>query len=193
MPILEWLLHRHCPNYALEAEWADLGRLPNPPKRLPERISKTLELYDPDLLFIHRGEEGQTVELRRKQISDALGAQNATAPAVCVIPVRMQEAWLLFDEMAIRKAAGNPNGKIPLEVPPLAAIEALPNPKGILFDLISIASELSANRRKNLKPQKLAYRVSESIDDFSALFELSAFRALGQELSEVVREAGWDT
>ena len=32
-------------------------------------------------------------------------------PAICVIPVRMQEAWLLFDEIAIRHAAGNPHGR----------------------------------------------------------------------------------
>jgi hypothetical protein len=31
----------------------------------------------------------------------------STRIAICVIPVRMQEAWLLFDETAIKFAAGN--------------------------------------------------------------------------------------
>jgi hypothetical protein len=40
-------------------------------------------------------------------------------PVVCVVPVRMMEAWLLIDEMAIRRVAGNPNGRIPIELPVL--------------------------------------------------------------------------
>lgn len=192
MPILEWLLRRCCPNYALEPEWADLGRLRSPPKTMCERIIKTLELYDTDLLFIHRDVEGQTFELRREQISDALGAQTAK-PAVRVIPVRMQEAWLLFDEGAIRKAAGNPNGRVSLQLPPLGTVESLTNPKEFLFQLICVASELPPSRRKKLRPQKRAHRISESIGDFTPLLELSAFRALEQELSDVVREAGWNS
>jgi hypothetical protein len=191
MPILDWLLRRHCPNYALEPEWADLPRLRLFPKKLPERIKKTLEFYDPDLLFIHRDEEGQTFELRRRQIINALAGQTRT-PAVCVIPVRMQEAWLLFNECAIRKAAGNPNGRMSLQMPTIGTIEALPNPKQVLFDLISNASGLSPTRRKKLRPQKLAHLISQSIDDFTPLNQLSAFRALEQELSGVVRDAGWD-
>lgn len=192
MPILDWLLRRYCPNYALEPEWADLGRLPSPPKTLSGRIRKALELYDTDLLFVHRDEEGQTLEFRHGQISEALGAQT-TVRAVCVIPVRMQEAWLLFDEKAIRRAAGNPNGRIPLQLPPLGTVESLTNPKEFLFQLICVASELSPTRRKKLRPQKLAHLISQSIDDFTPLNQLSAFCALEQELSDVVREAGWDT
>lgn len=52
MPILDWLLCQHCPEYALESDWADLSRLPQPPKTLPDRIKDTLELYPCDLLFI---------------------------------------------------------------------------------------------------------------------------------------------
>jgi hypothetical protein len=191
MPILDWMFRQHCPNYALESDWADLRRLRCRPKTLRERIELTLKLYDPDLLFIHRDAEGQAVGQRRQEIANALCDQIRT-PAVCVIPVRMQEAWLLFDKGAIRRAAGNPNGRIPLQLPPMENVEALPNPKEILFDLITNASELSPTRRKKLRPQKLAHLISQSIDDFSPLNQLSAFRALEQELSGVVRDAGWD-
>jgi hypothetical protein len=41
----------------------------------------------------------------------------------------MTEAWLLADESAIRCAAGNPNGRVNLNLPDLQAIEDLPTPR----------------------------------------------------------------
>jgi hypothetical protein len=191
MPVLNWLLRSHCPKYALEPQWADLGRLPQPPKKLPERIRKTLELYDLDLLFIHRDAEKHSFESRHREIETAL--IGLTSPlAICVIPVRMQEAWLLFDERAIRRAAGNPKGRMALQLPPMGSLEYLANPKAFLYALICEASGRSGTRLKKLKPQKSAHLISELIDDFTPLNQLSAFRALEQELSGVVRDAGWD-
>jgi len=192
IPVLEWLLRRHCPQYALESQWADLGRLPKPPKKMPDRIRKTLELYEPDLLFIHRDAEKDSFESRHREIEAALAGQT-NPPVVCVIPVRMQEAWLLFDEMAIRRAAGNPNGKRPMQLPAMATLEALPNPKGLFFSLICDASELSSTRLKKLRPQQRAHLVAQAIDDFEPLLGLPAFRALESELSEVVMSMGWNT
>ncbi len=42
MPVLDWLLHRQCPNYAIHSQWADLRRLPHPPRELMEKIRTTL-------------------------------------------------------------------------------------------------------------------------------------------------------
>ena len=55
---------------------------------------------------------------------------------ICVIPVRMTEAWLLIDEKAIRIAAGNRNGTEILEIPKLHELESLPDPKKLLYELI---------------------------------------------------------
>lgn len=191
MPVLNWLLRRHCPRYALEPQWADLGRLPRPPKKLPDRITKTLELYEPDLLFIHRDAEKHSFESRHREIKTALTGQTCP-PAVCVIPVRMQEAWLLFDEGAIRRAAGNPNGRMPLQLPPIGSIEALPDPKALLYTMIRDASGRTGTRLKKLKPQKSAHLISQLIDDFAQLQTLSAFCALEQDLTGVVRLMGWN-
>lgn len=57
LPILEWLLREHHVSYALQPVWADLGRLPRPPKSLSDRISDTIALYPCDLLFVHRDAE----------------------------------------------------------------------------------------------------------------------------------------
>jgi hypothetical protein len=191
MPILDWLLHRLCPEYPVESQWADLRRLPIPPRTLSDKIGITLDLYETNLLFIHRDAERESIEMRKREIMSALNGM-ATPPAVCVVPVRMQEAWLLFDEKAIRSAAGNPNGAMPLQLPTVGSIESLPDPKDRLYALIRDASGRSGTRLKKLKPNQCVHRISESIDDFSPLRSLPAFQSLEQELEMVVRERGWN-
>jgi hypothetical protein len=185
MPILDWLLYQHCPEHAVESNWADLGRLPQPPKTLQEKIRVTLDLYDFDILFIHRGAEKEPYETRYTQIIKALEGLN-TPPAICVIPVRMQEAWLLFDESAIRRGAGNPNGRTPLNLPSLNSVDNLPDPKQCLFDLIRTSSGLKGARLKKLKHRECAFRVSQSITDFSPLRSVNAFQALENQLKNTL-------
>lgn len=191
MPVLDWLLHSHCPRYALESQWADLGRLRQPPKTLPDRIRIAVELYEPDLLFIHRDAEKHSFESRHREIRAALEGLT-TPPAVFVIPVRMQEAWLLFDEGAIRRAAGNPNGRMQLQLPSIMTVEGLPNPKELLFSMIRDASGRTSTRLKKLRPQQLAHQVAQSIEDFTPLQGIPAFQALEEELESVVNGMGWD-
>lgn len=191
MPALDWLLKLHCPNHAIEPQWADLNRVPQPPKKLLERIKLALELYECDLLFVHRDAEKLPAVSRRQEILRALAGLN-TPPAVCVIPVRMQEAWFLFDEWAIRKAAGNPNGKQHIALPAVSTVESLPNPKETLFRLVREASELSGTRLKRLKPNRLAHNISQNIADFAPLRTVPAFECLEQELIKTIEPQGWN-
>ena len=57
LPILSWLLIEHRVLCPIQAEWADLGRLRNPPKTLASRIEWSLDLYPCDMLFVHRDAE----------------------------------------------------------------------------------------------------------------------------------------
>ena len=45
MPILTWLLRAQGLKRAIQPEWADLRYLPRPPRTLPARIDRALELY----------------------------------------------------------------------------------------------------------------------------------------------------
>ena len=192
LPILSWLLHQHCPEYAIQSQWADLGRLPRPPKKLPEKIKKSVEIYLCDLLFIHRDAERISGEKRADEIRLAF-ADLAHPPAVCVVPVRMMEAWLLSDETAIRKAASNPNGRQPLQLPAMKNIEKLPNPKLILHDLLRLASGTTSKRRlKRLAVNRLASRVTTCTSSFALLRELAAFRNLEKELLEIIADQNWN-
>ncbi|MGH9425713.1 MAG: hypothetical protein ACRD2L_05325 [Terriglobia bacterium] len=175
----------------MQGEWADFYWLPRRPKGLPERIQTAIELYPCDILFIHRDAESETQELRAFEINSALREVEprvAIPPAVCVVPVRMQEAWLLFDEGAIRKAAGNPNGRDEIELPALTRIEQLPDPKQKLYELLRAASGLSGRRLSRLRPSVYAPRVSEFVESFAPLRVLPAFQALELEVRQTTNQ-----
>lgn len=193
LPILTWALREKGGVMRIREEWADLRRLPNPPKTLRDRILIAIDLFPCDLLFIHRDAEGEDPKTRYKEIGNAI--REATkrgfqAPAVCVVPVRMTEAWLLFDELAIRLAAGNPNGRIPLSIPELSVIEQIRDPKNTLFNLLREASGLSGRRLKTFDMAESRIRITELIADFSPLRKLSAFQRLEQDISSLKRN-GW--
>jgi len=196
LPILDWLLKKHGFEGAINSQWADLARLRHKPKLLSDRIIKSLELYPCDVLFVHRDAEKQPRCDRVKEIKEALGKVNTTVivpPVVCVIPVRMLEAWLLFDEIAIRKAADNPSGKSSLGLPRLRDVEDLPDPKDILCQVLRQASGFTGRRLKQFKEteREKIQRLAQLIEDFSPLSSLSAFQSLEQELEEVIAQQGW--
>ena len=179
LPIFIWLLREHFGRIPIQPEFADLRRLPNPPRELFERIAKSVELYPCDLLFVHRDAEREPIESRVAEIREALGrCALDKRPVVCVVPVRMQEAWLLIDECALRKAAGNPRGRQRLDIPEPKKLEDLPDPKQILHDLLREASGFRGRRLKGFIRDvgSHVHRVAEQIDDFSVLRELTAFR-----------------
>jgi len=177
----------------IQPEWADLRRLPRPPQTLGERISTAINLYPCDLLFIHRDAEGEDPTIRYEEIHNALreiAAQGIQAPSVCVVPVRMTEAWLLINEPAIRLAAGNPNGTRPLSIPDLTTIEQIQDPKELLFAILRKASGLRGRRLKTFSMGESRIRITELIDDFSPLRELKAFQRLEEDILKL-KQIGW--
>ena len=189
MPILTWLLREACPDVDIQSEWADLRQLQNPPRSLSDKIIKSVELYPCDLLFVHRDAETQSIDSRKEEIDYAVreASQSASSlPVICVIPVRMQEAWLLFDESAIRHASGNPNGRNSLVLPVLADVERLRDPKTRLEGALKTASELTGRRLKRFEVSKRAHLISLYINDFSPLRSLPAFQILEAELKSYI-------
>lgn len=195
MPILTWLLRQHVPNLPIQPRWSDLRRLRTPPRELHERIRSSIELYPCDLLFVHRDAETASLEERLGEINQVVSNAivDRQMPAViCVVPIRMTEAWLLFDINAIRQAAGNPHGTVPLNLPPLLNIENLSDPKEVLCDILCAATELGTRRRKRFNTNIAVQRIPEYIEDFSSLRSLSAFIALEEELKRIIKSQCWD-
>jgi len=190
---LAWLITEHLnPEISTRAQWADLRACRQRPSGWALRIQTSLVLYPCDLLFVHRDAENQSPAGRYDEIRKAIEQNgNKRPPAVCVVPVRMQEAWLLFDETAIRHAAGNPNGKVKLSLPSPGTVETLSDPKAVLYERLRMASELSGRRLKKFSEGQASRRVAEHISDFSPLRQLDAFRRLEKDLRQTLEANGW--
>ena len=189
MPILTWLLQEHLHDSAIQAAWADLRCLPNPPSIMSKRIQCSIDLYPCDLLFVHRDAENELSNNRFSEINKAVEEAKAVTevpPAVCVVPVRMLEAWLLFDLDAIRRAAGNPHGRQSLNLPNLHNLEHLPSPKEYLHQLLRDASGLRGRRLRSFNQNSAVHRIPEYIEDFSPLRTLPAFRSLETKIAETI-------
>ena len=78
MPILTWLLRDLGVASAISQSWADLRRIPRPPRTLADRMRKAGELFPCQLLFVHRDAESELPESRRIEIHGAF--QQAFAP-----------------------------------------------------------------------------------------------------------------
>jgi hypothetical protein len=196
IPILTWLLQSHLNHWAIQYQWADLSSLHKSQRdTFEKRITLSLELYPCDLLFIHRDAEKEDHSIRVKEIRKAIDkvASAVKIPTVCVVPVRMTEAWLLFDLIALRKAASNPNGSITLQIPDIKRIEHEPDPKNVLHNILRQASGLPSGRRKRFSVHDCTHRVAELINDFSPLRNLPAFVALEAELQNVIKKQSWES
>ena len=195
LPLLSWLLKVHLVDYAIQPQWANLRGLPKLPKKLSftDRIKLSVDLYPCELLFVHRDAEKEPRQKRVEEIRQAKeeAGESVRVPAICVVPVRMTEAWLLFDEVALRRAAANPRRRQPLQLPDLTKLEDEPDPKRLLYNLLLEASGLGSHRRKKVRVEELVHRVAEFIDDFASLRTMSAFKALEDELKQLIQEQGW--
>jgi hypothetical protein len=185
LPALSWLIRDIVGNIPLEAQWADLGSSSPSEKSLSQRVIKAIEYYPCHLLFIHRdAERPDAVEARIEEIQKACSAVpnvNTEIKTVCVIPVRMTEAWLLIDESAIRRAAGNPKGRNTLSIPSIQQLERV-HAKDVLHKAIREASELTGRKAKKLEVARAIHVVADFIADYSRLNQLPGFSRLRMEL-----------
>ena len=189
LPMIRWVVAAHAANYSVEAVWADLRRARTRPRSLAEKIAEAVSLYPCDILFVHRDADRQPPDWRRGEIDAAISLVReggVNIPYVCVIPVREQEAWLLLDSVAIRRAANNPNGRVELNMPLVDRIEDVPDPKCMLHALLIAASGLRKRRLRSFHPGSYARRVSEYIRDMSALRVLPAFQRFESDVHNVV-------
>lgn len=192
LPIINWLLQIYLPNVAIQDKWADLGRLPKPPPKdnFSERISWSIKLFPCDFLFIHRDAEGEHPDQRVREINEAVQTAQSSGiqvpPTIYIVPVRMLEAWFLFDVSAIRNAAGNPSSTQSLNLPRFVTLENIPDPKEVLYKLLRDASGLHGRRLKSFNPHSAFHRIPGFIEDFGRLRELTAFQRLENDIKQTI-------
>jgi hypothetical protein len=189
LPILSFVLRERGAE-TVEPQWADIGRLREPPQTLPDKIRTAVDLYPCDLLFVHRDADRVGHDSRKEEITRGLDEAEIDVASVCVVPVRMTETWLLIDEHAIRAAAGQPRGRAVLSIPQLRRLEEEAYPKAALHQALRDASELRGRRLRDFPVKQRVRRVAELIGDYGALRGLSAFRALEQEVRTALDQLG---
>lgn len=162
-----------------------------PPKiDLRSRIAHALaEFPQSRIAFVHRDAERAAFTTRYKEIERALPASEARArPCVAIVPVRMTEAWLLTSEKAIRGAAGNPNGRVPLSLPKTSRLEALPNPKNTLLSLLREAKSSKPRLRRKFDAERARYQVPRYTPTFRALRALGSFSRFEEDLRAAIQQ-----
>jgi hypothetical protein len=78
---------------------------------------------------------------------------------------------------------------MPLSLPRVRDLEGLPDPKDALLDIVRTASGQGAHRRARIRANPI--RTAELTEDFSALRDLLAFRALEDDILRVIAGHGW--
>ncbi|MFI1568843.1 hypothetical protein ACH4ZX_38505 [Streptomyces sp. NPDC020490] len=169
----------------------DLNRLPHKPGhsvrdklRAAQWLSDEGQVYD--LVIIHRDSDGNPPERRRSEIAEAVNEVSPGLAHVPVIPVRMLEAWLLLNQAAIREVAGNPNGKVALDLPKPARVESVPDPKALLKQAIATASEEKGRRLEKLQrrfPENRA-RLLQMLDREGPVQQLASWQAFTHDLRQ---------
>ena len=176
---IRWLLDHHQFDFPFEfAPASDACR----GHHLKGKLEKAMISFLPDVIFVHRDADQMGYEARESEI-DTVVHELSVHYAIPVIPVKMLETWLLIDENAIRRAAGNPSGTVPLSIPRVNRLENIADPKTQLLRTLRIASELTGRRLKKFNVYQARRRVAEEIESFKALLDLSSFQKLSHHIS----------
>lgn len=180
VPVIQWAVHRLDPGVEiLEPEF----------RKRQGSVVEFLATYSTGamLVLVHRDSENFTLDERRREF-ETVERQDF----VPVVPVRMSEAWLLFDGPAIAKAAGSPTSQVP--VPGVAQIENIPDPKGLLDELLFRAAGAPTGRHGRRFMRDIVRRrvsVAEYITDYSPLENVPAFRSFQEALAERYPYRNW--
>lgn len=186
VPVVEWLLSEKLSDYPFAVRIAE--GLPMWREGLTARIRFANAMYPDDILVIHRDSEAEHWVNRINQIEQA--ATDAGVPQwIPVVPVRMSEAWFLYDERAIRCAAGNSTSRVKLHLPTKIRWSTEADPKNVLFTAIRDASGQTGRKLQKLSVYGARARVAELIDDFSYLRGVESFDAFETSLDLVLSSA----
>lgn len=185
--MIDWLLTQLPYSLEFQSQWAEPSVVNKAGNTLDARIRAAHSRFPCDILVVHRDSEADSLSQRTQEVLQAIEAAGVSGQAHAVaVPVRMTEAWLLFDEGAIRRAAGNPHGRVSLELPALRECESILDPKKELHDLLRAAYGLAGRRASKFRPAVAVHRLAEEIDDFGPLRSLPAFTQFEESLSRAL-------
>lgn len=130
-----------------------------------------------DMVVVHRDGDRDGRTARVAEIEKAVTEVMPGAVHAPVVPIRMTEAWLLLDEQEIRQVAGNPNGKVELQLPSVRRVESIPDPKALLRETLCSASGMNGRRLDKFKQRFPHHRrqLLERIDPAGRIAEVPSW------------------
>ncbi len=185
--IARLLIEEMDPNLAIEFQPDHGSDLSNPPGAIVNSIRNAIDLYEPDLILVHRDSDNTDLAKRKQEIDDAL-RQLPLPPltqAVRVIPVKKTEAWLLADRAAILRVLSLDQfdsevwahyPKNPEEV------EA----KGRLRKILEDSRRIAGWRPKRTDFPNDRTRIGQELKDLKSLRKLSSFQAFEEDLQNAL-------
>ncbi len=183
IPHLQTLLVRHGAASAVGASRPYKGDI----RRRIEQLLAEDTLVD--IVFVHADADARDSSVRRAQIEEA-AREGLPEGGLCipVVPVQELEAWLLVDEVEIRRVTGRPSGTQPLGIPAVRAIETTSSPKEVLQRALLQVSDTTGRRRdkeRSMFPQRRR-TLLERLDLNGAVKELSSFQQLLGDVQRAV-------
>lgn len=170
----------------------DFSLLPRVAKNIEARVRVGLRLIDMpiDLIVVHRDSDSEEPERRYAEILDAVTAVAESAHPLPVVPVRMTEAWLLLDEAAIRQVAGNPRGRMNLELPRPRHVESVADPKRLLQQCLVTAADCTGRRRDQMSKRFNEHRrqLLQRIEFGGPIGQLTSWQRLVSDIEALVEQ-----
>ena len=141
-----------------------------------------------DLLFVHRDADAAGHEARTREIIEASANVEFNVNQIQIVPVRTTEAWILLNEAAIRRVAGKPRGRQPLNLPRPSKVEHLADPKGALDTALVAASGCRGRRLGKFRKRFGQHRqiLLEQLTVGGALDHVPAWVRLREAISALV-------
>lgn len=168
----------------------DFSLLPKVAKDVKSRVQAGIELLggSVEVIVVHRDADGAGPDTRRLEINRAVESVYGAATTVPVIPVRMTEAWLLLDEQAIRRVAGNPRGRSEIQLPSRRQVESVADPKQLLQRCLIQAADCTGRRRDQVAKRFNEQRrqLLRQIDYSGSIKDLPSWRQLIADIDAAV-------
>jgi hypothetical protein len=182
MPLIKLLLDEHSP-HPYRTSFAN--RRPSG-HNLLAKLQAASSDHPRDLPLVHRDAESRPPAERFGEIQRAMTQLDTAIRHVPIVPVRMTESWLSTDERAIRGAVGNPNGRAPLEIPPIARVATV-DAKDALEKALEVASEYGARRLRGFVAANYRMRAAELTLSLESLRRVPLFAHFERELGPALR------
>lgn len=172
----------------VSGEAPDLGMFrPSIGRTVQNKLTALFRHYpNVDVIFVHRDADNVGVHVREQEILTAAQNIAGIARVIPIIPVTMLETWLLVDQEAIKRVAGNNNYKGGLQcIPAIRQLENHGDTKHLLLDALCEASQTQGARLIKFRKRfsEMRARLTFDLDPNGPVQNLASYRYFREKIS----------